>query len=185
MKGGRRLSRLLPFLLSLLLLGLWFFPEWVPSYSKNLEDDEEGSPHTQEGPDSPIRGVIYLMAGLEEQLDSCRLLLEQLKDNLKVKYPVVIFYDDPALAPRLQRFQKVFAHDFRLTVIPLKFEIPEWVSREQVVPLPSGFVGKYSTVGYRHMCRFYSGLVFNHPALLPYDYAWRLDPGLVPSLIAS
>jgi len=30
-------------------------------------------------------------------------------------------------------------------------------------------------VGYRHMCRWYAGLIFQHEALQGYDYVWRLD----------
>jgi len=28
---------------------------------------------------------------------------------------------------------------------------------------------------YRSMCRFWSGLVYSHPSLAPYNYYWRLD----------
>jgi len=29
---------------------------------------------------------------------------------------------------------------------------------------------------YHHMCRFNSGPLFSHPALLPYDWYWRIEP---------
>lgn len=31
---------------------------------------------------------------------------------------------------------------------------------------------------YRHMCRFFSGFFYNHPLMLPYDYYWRIEPGV-------
>ena len=36
-------------------------------------------------------------------------------------------------------------------------------------------IGGHATVGYRHMCRFFSGTMFNYPLLEPYDWFWRLD----------
>ena len=29
---------------------------------------------------------------------------------------------------------------------------------------------------YRHMCRFNSGFVFDHPLLKDYDWYWRIEP---------
>lgn len=31
---------------------------------------------------------------------------------------------------------------------------------------------------YRHMCRFYLGFFQHHPLIVPYDYYWRMEPGV-------
>ena len=37
-------------------------------------------------------------------------------------------------------------------------------------------VGKGHMVSYRHMCRWNSGFFYKHPALVGYDYYWRVEP---------
>ncbi|GAA6060450.1 hypothetical protein JCM10212_000043 [Sporobolomyces blumeae] len=52
---------------------------------------------------------------------------------------------------------------------------PEWITQEQIDKSTKeiGF-----SVGYRNMCRFYSMFHFDHPAVKPYEYIWRLDEGI-------
>lgn len=48
------------------------------------------------------------------------------------------------------------------------------LSGREVPDIVEGF-GSKSYVGYRHMCRFFAGVVTSHPALMGYRYIWRLD----------
>lgn len=34
------------------------------------------------------------------------------------------------------------------------------------------------SASYRQMCRYQSGYFMNHPLMLPYDYYWRIEPGV-------
>jgi alpha 1,2-mannosyltransferase len=34
------------------------------------------------------------------------------------------------------------------------------------------------SLSYRQMCRWFSGFFFRHPLVLPYDWYWRLEPGV-------
>jgi len=42
-----------------------------------------------------------------------------------------------------------------------------------------GYPGRLSSIGYRHMCRFFSGQIFKREKLKEYRYAWRLDADAV------
>lgn len=33
-------------------------------------------------------------------------------------------------------------------------------------------------LNYHHMCRWYSGFFYNHPALADYEWYWRVEPGV-------
>ena len=35
---------------------------------------------------------------------------------------------------------------------------------------------------YHHMCRFYSGQFYDHSALQPFQYFWRIEPGVLFTL---
>jgi len=49
---------------------------------------------------------------------------------------------------------------------------PEWITEAQINKSITdiGF-----NVGYRNMCRFFSGFFWKHPSTIKYDYLWRLD----------
>ena len=53
------------------------------------------------------------------------------------------------------------------------FSLPPHLPPEMIRDIPESIRG-YG-YGYRHMCRFFSGPLFNHPALRAYEYVWRLD----------
>ena len=53
------------------------------------------------------------------------------------------------------------------------FAFPAHMSTEQRAAVPAAIRG-YG-MGYRHMCRTFSGPLFRHPSLSPYEYIWRLD----------
>jgi len=177
-----------PFLV-ILLLSLFCIAFWVSHYWHSREASllnphrqhlHEADQHHEAASSATnanaIKGVIYLMVGLEYQLAGAMDLLFQLEHNLLVKYPVIIFFDDPTLAPALEML-RARSEKLEVNLHQLKFEVPEFVPKEKVVEEPAGFTGKIGSVGYRHMCRFYSGDVFNLKVLREYDYAWRLDPG--------
>jgi alpha 1,2-mannosyltransferase len=91
------------------------------------------------------------------------------------EYPIVVFHDDlnqVAKSSLMVSLHRELGMMPRITFEELKWEIPSWVSTD-----PS----RYSTslnefwMGYRHMCRFYSGGMYRHPSLAQYDWYWRLD----------
>lgn len=105
---------------------------------------------------------------------SLRFLFENF--NKEAKYPVRIFHDDlnpdaiKSLAASLKQDLGYIPEDVEF--VGLRFETPASVSTDPQLYDPP--LTQFR-LGYRHMCRFFGGLVFNHPALSEYKYCWRLD----------
>jgi len=96
--------------------------------------------------------------------------------NKEAKYPVVIFHDD-LNAEAVKSLADVLKQDLgyipdNVEFVRLRFETPPSVSTDPHLYDPP--LTQFR-LGYRHMCRFFGGLVFNHPALSEYRYCWRLD----------
>ena len=53
------------------------------------------------------------------------------------------------------------------------FSFPKHMSAAEIAAVPQTIRG--FGMGYRHMCRFFSGPLFAHAALARYEYIWRLD----------
>ncbi|OGW00599.1 MAG: hypothetical protein A2889_04190 [Nitrospinae bacterium RIFCSPLOWO2_01_FULL_39_10] len=115
----------------------------------------------------PNAVILYLSRSLPKDIadlkESLRLLCENF--NNRFKYPVIIFHED---------FDEKLIQEIRCSANShiqfekVKFEIPDFLNKDVVSAHPF-------SIGYRHMCRFFSGIVFQHPSLMDYDYYWRLD----------
>lgn len=96
--------------------------------------------------------------------------------NQTAEYPVLIFHDDlneQAIRSLAQEIQKDLGYIPKdVQFIAIKFETPASVSTDPNLYQPP--LTQFR-MGYRHMCRFFGGNVFNHPALKDYRYCWRLD----------
>jgi len=64
---------------------------------------------------------------------------------------------------------------FRLVEMQIEFNTPSHINESDIPKTFRGYAKSNVYLGYRHMCRFFSGEVFKHPALAKYDYYWRLD----------
>jgi len=95
--------------------------------------------------------------------------------NKDANYPVVVFYDDLSkadIANLLTEFSLSFGFLPNIKFEKMEFSLPEGVSEDPALytlPLTQ------FRMGYRHMCRFYGGKIFNHPALAKYKWYMRLD----------
>ncbi len=122
----------------------------------------------------PIKAaIVYLVRSKPEDISDLKRSLSLLDVNFnnRFNYPVIIFHEDinEVLMEKIHtathstlRFEKVI------------FEIPDFLKKDEIpeIIFVDGFV---FSMGYRHMCRFFSGTIFYHPALKDYDYYWRLD----------
>lgn len=120
--------------------------------------------------------IVYMtrMQDLWLLRHSLRFLFENF--NREAKYPVVIFHDDlnveavKSLAVALKQDLGYIPDNIQF--VGLQFVIPTSVSTDPQLYDPP--LTQFR-LGYRHMCRFFGGLIFNHPALSQYKYCWRLD----------
>lgn len=121
---------------------------------------------------SPKATVVYLTGDSEREFQCLKKSLKLLRKNfLKAyPYPVRIFHE-PGYAQVKRGYLKQFPG---IELSEITFEIPAYLDRDLIPEIFDGGSMKYS-LGYRHMCRFFSGTIFLHPALASYDYYWRLD----------
>ncbi len=122
----------------------------------------------------PVRAVIiYLSRSKTKDISDLKRSLSLLDVNFndRFNYPVIVFHED---------FTDGLKEDIRkatrsnLQFEKIKFEIPDFLNREEIPEYI--YVGEYEfSIGYRHMCRFMSSLIFQHPAIKGYDYLLRLD----------
>ena len=120
----------------------------------------------------PKAVITYLIGRRSEHyldlIDS--LIALELHFLSRFPYPVIIFHEglgpDEMERLRLIYEQVVFHRLDRSFLFP-----PDHIDQSKV---PS-MIGGHATVGYRHMCRFFSGTMFRYPLLAAYDWFWRLD----------
>ena len=118
----------------------------------------------------PKATILYLTRSTESDIVDLKRSLRRLDQNFNDQfgYPVTIFHEGLSIVTKsdLQR-----ATRSQLTFAQVDFSLPNFINRTDV---PEKILGRFS-VGYRHMCRFFSGTIFNHPALAAYEWYWRLD----------
>ncbi len=120
-------------------------------------------------PNSKPRGVIYFLTRTREFEVKLKISLHQLHEffNKKFNYPIVIFHEEDFkhLIPTVRKLttSTIFFHK-------VQFQIPEFL----------GNISKHARmcqfpIGYNHMCRFHSKLVFEMSIFENVDFIWRQD----------
>jgi len=114
--------------------------------------------------------IVYLSRSTSWDLDNLRNSLKNLDlyFNNSFKYPVVIFHEDftPALMKKIRA-----ATASKIKFFKVIFKVPYFLNRNEI---PERSDSGHD-IGYRHMCDFFSRLIYRHPALEDYDWYWRLD----------
>lgn len=101
--------------------------------------------------------------------------------NKKYNYPVVVFHDDvqqQQISSILLEMKNYLGGTPDIKFEQLALNVPSFVSTSPQHYLhPDGqpiSLNNFS-LGYRSMCRFFSGLIMKHPAMKPYKYYMRMD----------
>jgi hypothetical protein len=117
-----------------------------------------------------VNCILYLVDTYD--LDNFRKSLDSIPALLR-KYPIVAYYEDSL--PLETRVQLKWQHP-QLEFFPVSLERPHYPG-EIEARIHDNFVMDICSfsLGYRSMCRFFSGEVFNRPELLQYEYVLRLD----------
>ena len=117
--------------------------------------------------------IVYLSRSQARDISDLKRSLSLLDENFnnRFKYPVLIFHED---------FDDELMEDIRkstysnLRFEKIRFEIPTFLNIKEI-PKAVYVNDTPFSLGYRHMCRFMSVPIFQHPAVKNYDYLWRLD----------
>lgn len=108
--------------------------------------------------------IVYLSRRKDlNDLQKSLLLLHE-NFNKKYNYPIIIFNDDFNNDDE----QKLLKINPNIKFERIIFEIPPWIDKKEPFKTEWG-------IGYRHMCRFFSGELFKHKSMKKFDWYWRLD----------
>jgi alpha 1,2-mannosyltransferase len=128
--------------------------------------------------------IVYLVRSSEQDVENFNRSLSLVESNLKPNtknFDVIVFCEDS-----FNEFKSKVNTNLQLTYQTIEFKIPDY-SKEILNQIPeffphpthgngpiawghSGF-----PIGYRHMCRFFSGQMYETGILQKYDYYLRLD----------
>lgn len=118
---------------------------------------------------------------LEDLLSSMRQLEETW--NHKFNYPWTFFNDVPFTDEFKRKTQAITNASCSYHLIPKEhWDMPEWVSQdlydESAKIMKENGVGYAGKISYNKMCRWNSGLFYQHPAMQDYQYYWRVEPNV-------
>ena len=127
--------------------------------------------HNSDWPIDKARAAIYYLVH-SSRLSHLKVSLHLLDKyfNRKHHYPVIIFYEELDSYFDIQLVRHFSSS--KLFFQKLRFEVPSFLN-DSVIPT-YGCLGQFS-IGYRHMCRFQSRLVYEQPIMSELEYVLRLD----------
>lgn len=113
--------------------------------------------------------ILYLIRSSAADVDNFLNSLGRLKNFFLdiYPYPVIAFVEDDFLA---EWKESIISLGVPVEFVVLHFTIPSHLPPETV---PEKVFN--CTLGYRHMCQFFTLGVYDHARLQSYKYYWRLD----------
>ena len=111
--------------------------------------------------ENDIKNLIYLVKQFEFYF------------NKHHHYPYIFFNNKPFTVKFKHEINKHTSSLIEFAQIKDEhWRVPQWIDRKRLIKSlwKIGF-----SIGYRHMCRFYSGFFYKHELTLKYDYFMRLD----------
>lgn len=129
--------------------------------------------------------ILARNSDLEGVLSSIRSLEQQW--NSRFHYPIVFLNDEPWNANFMTAVQRVTESELTFEEIPTAMwswpqnaDGSDKVDREEAAQswkqMEAAGLPYVTQESYHHMCRFFSGFFFDHPALAKYRYYWRVEP---------
>ncbi|KAI5369181.1 Putative glycosyl transferase, family 15, nucleotide-diphospho-sugar transferase [Septoria linicola] len=131
--------------------------------------------------------AVLVMLARNTEIDgaiaSVRSVQEQFNDNFG--YPWVFLNDVEWSSEFKQRVGQAVgkAIDVKFEQIPQHmWGYPDWLDQKKAKAsmreMKQNNIQYGGAESYHHMCRFQSGFFYDHPALLPYRYYWRVEPNI-------
>ena len=120
----------------------------------------------------PKSVILYLARSSEHDVKDLLRSVTLLGRNFlrRFPYPVIVFVEKDFKDEWKELVIKKSRVNCRFETI--QFEVPEFLADRK---FPEFVLEPKFTMGYRHMCRFFSGAVYSEPSLKDFDWYWRLD----------
>ncbi|KAK9448456.1 nucleotide-diphospho-sugar transferase [Limtongia smithiae] len=118
---------------------------------------------------------------LHEALTSMRMMEDRF--NKKFRYPWIFLNDDDFTEEFINYTSGMASGDTKYGKIGIEqWSMPQHIDQEEVERRMEEMVRKNviyaGSMSYRHMCRYNSGFFYRHPLVAPYDWYWRVEPGV-------
>ncbi|KAM3584739.1 hypothetical protein VKS41_003545 [Umbelopsis sp. WA50703] len=174
------------------------FPKDMKKASPYISDYQDTSKGTRNSSRAVCKGLkcerranaVIVILCRNSELLPMRRTLRQFEDrfNRKYQYPYV-FLNDEEFSDEFKESIKSLT-SAKVTFGDINEEMwsyPEFVDQsvaaDQLMDYQArGVIDSHRKPGgslsYRHMCRFNSGFFYNHPLIQPYEYYWRVEPGV-------
>ncbi|ORZ26271.1 nucleotide-diphospho-sugar transferase [Lobosporangium transversale] len=125
--------------------------------------------------------ATFMMLVRNEDLYGALRTVQQIEDrfNYRYEYPYVFLNDKPFSGHFKEKMRKMSKAEMVFAQIPHEhWSYPAWISQKKAAETRERMKNVIygSSESYRHMCRFQSGFVAQHEALLAFDYFWRIEP---------
>jgi hypothetical protein len=120
--------------------------------------------------------IVYLLRATEPDVRDVVRSINSLKAHVlcTYSYPVIVFVEHDFTKAFISRIREETDLDVLFEFI--QFDVPE---QHADFDIPKILVTHNGTqrwpMGYRHMCRFWTGEFLNHPTIQRFTYIWRMD----------
>lgn len=126
--------------------------------------------------------IIYLLNNNPKDINSFRKSISLLFSNYYNEFPcdIICFHENNFPSKELEYLKNTLS-SINISFININFTLPNNYSKETIESIPEYFPhpdfpqALGFSIGYRHMCRFFAGAMFEHPVIKKYKYIWRLD----------
>ncbi|KAG0264845.1 alpha 1,2-mannosyltransferase 2.4.1 [Mortierella polycephala] len=125
--------------------------------------------------------ATFVMLVREKDLHGARSAVRQVEDrfNRHYQYPYVFLNDEPFTNGFMESMRTMSKSEMIFGLIPKEhWGYPDWISQEKAAEARRTMrkIIYGSSESYRHMCRYQSGFLVQHVAMLQFDYYWRIEP---------
>ncbi|AEO71870.1 glycosyltransferase family 15 protein [Thermothielavioides terrestris NRRL 8126] len=133
----------------------------------------------------PRESAALVMLARNSEIEEARQTIQNIEAqfNRWFHYPVVFLNNEEWDLDFVRELNASVSGQAIFDVIPKEdWSYPSWIdpakARQSMSLQQKAGVWNGGKESYHHMCRFYSGTFYTHPALAPFKWYWRLEPGV-------
>ncbi|KAG4087179.1 glycosyl transferase [Neocallimastix lanati (nom. inval.)] len=146
---------------------------------RKTEELEEDYSYIYRKNETEIKACIFILCQDKDQ-EKLIKTIHELEETFPHKYPYILLNDVPFSETFKTAISNAVSSRAYFGLIDEEhWSLPKGMKSSDVGKdlIPGKFVLN-NRLNYRHMCRFESGFFYNHPMLKPFDYYWRVEPGV-------
>lgn len=132
---------------------------------------------------APRENATAMMLARNEDIMGAKQAIESWERHFNhfFHYPIVFLNDKPWSRYFIEELSNAASGPVSFEIVPKSmWDFPEFIdpeeARKSIEEQGEKELFNAGKESYHHMCRFYSGLFYDHPALARYEYFWRIEP---------